>query len=322
MRKLFFYVFSIFSCMQSCSQSDDLINGKFDLEEEKMQQEISFPDHIEAYGKAVAKELRVTVLRLNEMNVDYSKATGTKEFREKFYKDWFDANPTIAKTRATGVPLTSIMDPIEFAERYKALTEIQLDFVQRIIKECGKSTSYLDLKNRLVDMKEKVCAIVPEIEQERLLNVISVLYYAVQEISHLEDQGLMLRTPYNDIRISKIKTRGNWEGGGGLVSGCTKFLSTVWTIAVGEPTIIGEGVAAVVTAVTVVVVAGVVMYEVVACAADELNKDDCTNRFVDCINSGGEWTKKNSGGWGRTMCELCYRYCETQGVWECPRPVF
>ena len=31
--------------MQSCSQSDDLINGKFDLEEEKMQQEISFPDH-------------------------------------------------------------------------------------------------------------------------------------------------------------------------------------------------------------------------------------------------------------------------------------
>lgn len=127
-----------------------------------MQQEISFPDHIEAYGKAVAKELRVTVLRLNEMNVDYSKATGTKEFREKFYKDWFDANPTIAKTRATGVPLTSIMDPIEFAERYKALTEIQLDFVQRIIKECGKSTSYLDLKNRLVDMKEKVCAIVPK----------------------------------------------------------------------------------------------------------------------------------------------------------------
>ena len=120
MRKLFFYVFSIFLCMQSCSQSDDLINGKFDLEEEKMQQEISFPDHIEAYGKAVAKELRVTVLRLNEMNVDYSKATGTKEFREKFYKDWFDANPTIAKTRATGVPLTSIMDPIEFAERYKA----------------------------------------------------------------------------------------------------------------------------------------------------------------------------------------------------------
>ena len=63
MRKLFFYVFSIFLCMQSCSQSDDLINGKFDLEEEKMQQEISFPDHIEAYGKAVAKELRVTVLR-------------------------------------------------------------------------------------------------------------------------------------------------------------------------------------------------------------------------------------------------------------------
>lgn len=121
MRKLFFYVFSIFLCMQSCSQSDDLINGKFDLEEEKMQQEISFPDHIEAYGKAVAKELRVTVLRLNEMNVDYSKATGTKEFREKFYKDWFDANPTIAKTRATGVPLTSIMDPIEFAERYKAI---------------------------------------------------------------------------------------------------------------------------------------------------------------------------------------------------------
>ena len=320
MKKLLFYALSIVLITQSCSQSDDFFDERSTWEEEKGQQEISFPESVEAYGKAVAKELRTTVLRLNEMNVDYSKADGSKEFREKFYKDWYDANPTIAKSRASGMSFSGMMDPTEFAEGYRQLTEVQLDFVQQIINECEKSTSYLDLKDRLITMKKKICAQVAEIEQERLLNVISVLYYAIQEISYLEEQGLMLRTPYNDILISRVKTR-NVENDGSIIAGCTKFLTSVWGIAVGEPTPYGEVVASVVTVIVGVGMAAVMMYEVVTCKQDKMTLF-CEDMYELCTKHDKKNNAPNSGGWGRTMCYECYHYCLAQGVWDCPRPKF
>lgn len=317
MRKLFLCVFSITLFIQSCSLNDDFFDKQSVLKKEIEYNEISLPDDVENYGRAVAKEIRATVQKLNDMNIDYSEADGSKEFRDKFYKEWYDANPTISSRQISGLTMSSMMDAAEFAERYNELTEIQLKFIQYIVEECTRSISNQDLLNKLCDIKEQICVQVPEIEQERLLNIISVLYYAIKEISYLEDQGLMFRTPYTDIQLANVKTR--TEGGSVVPSGCRKFLATVWTIAVGEPTPAGEIVASVVTVVTL---SGVVMYEVVTCAAKELEKDDCTQKFVDCINSGGSWSNPNSGGWGRTMCEVCYRYCEAQGVWDCPRPTF
>ena len=82
-------------------------------------------------------------------------------------------------------------------ERYNSLTDIQLEFIHKIIGECEKSRSSQDLLARLVALNKEIHAQVPEIEQERLLNVIAVLYYGGQKIVYLEHQGLMLRTPYN-----------------------------------------------------------------------------------------------------------------------------
>ncbi|WP_455963037.1 hypothetical protein [Bacteroides bouchesdurhonensis] len=319
MRKLFFYVFSV-ALFMSCSQSDEFTNELTVLEEETMKDEISFPEPIEAYGKAVAREIRVTVERLNEMNVDYSKANGSKEFREKFYKEWFDASPSIARTRAAGISVPTVMSPTEFAERYNELTEAQINFIQQIIDECKKSTSYQNLLDRLSDMKEKICSQVSEIEQERLLNVISVLYYGVKEISYLEDQGLMLRIPSNNIQLSRVKTRG--ENDDFIPASCRKFLATIWTIAVGEPTAAGEIVASVASVTVLVGSTLVFMYEVIVCAAEESEDFDCANEYGICMGNGGKWTERNSGGWGRTMCELCFRYCQKEHVWECPRPIF
>lgn len=44
-----------------------------------------------------------------------------------------------------------------------------------------KSKSDQDLLDRLIDLNEEIHSQVPEIEQERLLNIIAVLYYGLQK---------------------------------------------------------------------------------------------------------------------------------------------
>ena len=119
------------------------------------------------------------------------------------------------------------MSATEFMERYNSLTDIQLEFIHKIIGECEKSRSSQDLLARLVALNKEIHAQVPEIEQERLLNVIAVLYYGGQKIVYLEHQGLMLRTPYNNIKLSKVKTRGP-EDGGNIGEWCRSLDDCYW----------------------------------------------------------------------------------------------
>lgn len=317
MKNLIFIVFSIALLTQSCSQSDDFVDRQSGVEKEIVKEEIDFPKQVEAYGKAVAKEIETTVGKLNDLNMDYSEIVDLKDFREKFYEDWYNASPAMARSRAAGEvqPIEMTMSATEFMERYNSLTDIQLEFIRKIISECEKSKSSQDLLSKLVALNNEIRAQVPEIEQERLLNVIAVLYYGIQKVSYLERQGLMLSTPYNNIKLSKVKTR-SIEDGGNVGAGCTKFLATVWTIAVGEPTPIGEIVASVVT----VVVAGVYMYEVVTCASQQNSTTDyCNRKYNECMD-GKDYSQPNSGGWGYSECRRCHEYCLAQGVWDCPRP--
>ena len=39
--------------------------------------------------KAVAKEIEITVAKLNDLNMDYSEVVDFKDFRKKFYEDWW-----------------------------------------------------------------------------------------------------------------------------------------------------------------------------------------------------------------------------------------
>jgi hypothetical protein len=102
MKNLIFIVFSIALLTQSCSQSDDFIDKQSVFEEEIVEEEIDFPKQVEAYGKAVAKEIEITVAKLNDLNMDYSEVVDFKDFRKKFYEDWYNASPTMARSRATG----------------------------------------------------------------------------------------------------------------------------------------------------------------------------------------------------------------------------
>ena len=86
MKNLIFIVFSIALLTQSCSQSDDFIDKQSVFEEEIVEEEIDFPKQVEAYGKAVAKEIEITVAKLNDLNMDYSEVVDSKDFRKKFMK--------------------------------------------------------------------------------------------------------------------------------------------------------------------------------------------------------------------------------------------
>lgn len=93
----------------------------------------------------------------------------------------------------------------------------------------------------------------------------------------------MLRTPYNNIKLSKVKTRGP-EDGGNIGEWCRKITATVWTIAIGEPTPAGEIVASIVT----LAVAGVYVYEVVVCASQQSSNTSYCNENIMNV-----WRGKN-----------------------------
>lgn len=299
---------------QGCSQ-DDFIGEMFVFE--KRTKEIDFPKDIENYGKAVALDIKTTVRNLAERGINYSEFVDSEDFSNRFFSDWYAANPKVTQTRSVDMQTPQRMSASEFAERYRMLTPIQIDFINKIIKECELSSSIENLLERLIVLKDDICLHVPEIEQDRLLYIISVLYYSVQTISEMEEEGIMLDTPYNNIlSLSQIKTRS--ENGTIVVpDGCRSFLATVWAIAVGEPTPAGEIVASVIT----VYVAGVMMYEVITCKYSSMPKINCEAKYADCIENNSEWSKNNSGGWGSTMCNQCFIYCKAQNIWDCPRPI-
>lgn len=297
MKKKFFYIFSITVLLQGCSMDDNVLNpSQFD--------EANFPPLSEKYGKAVAERLREIVTSLNEMGVDYSNADNSPEFTQRFYDDIGKATSYDLLRNINSTTRTQ-MSPDVFIEKISNLTDIQIKFIERIIEECGESTSYDDLSKRLIVINKDIYASVPEIQQERLFNVTAVLYYGINEIQNLEKQGQMIPTPYNAVRPIRLKSGD--ESGGGLGASCRKFLATVWTIAVGEPTPTGEIVASVIT----VIVGGVLLYEVITCAANNTKK--CDSYRDQCVAKG--WKYEN-GEWIKMECNQCYWYCMTNGEWN------
>ena len=199
--------------VQSCNDGDEASN-----------ENANFPEYAEKYGKVISKEFYNTVERLNKMGVDYSKANKSDAFKTQFYNDLEKIHPNIVNNMQQ-------LDPVVFEEKIRILTDVQIKFIQRIIQDCRKSTSYQDLSDRLMSINKDIYAYVPEIEQERLFNVTAVLYYGMKEIQNLEKQGQMLRTPHNDLQGIRLKSGGE---SGGFGSFCSSFLATVWVIAIGD----------------------------------------------------------------------------------------
>lgn len=265
------------------------------------------PESSLALGKAVAQELNASIQRMHRDGIDYSYATNTLEFRTQFCADFFAASSLSSKMTRSSFDKT-IFSPSKIIDSYNNLTLCQRSYIERIINECSASKSRIEVYNKLKVIAEDIVRNVPEVQQTRLLNVISVLYYGQKEIEELERGGLMILTPRSLLR--PVLTKNNYESLGTTETGCYRFYATAWAVALGEPTLIGEAVM-IVTSVVLVYVAGQYLYDVVVCPREtdtdeESNKkrQDCIERYNECINEG----KSDN-------CDICLHYCVTQGVW-------
>ena len=79
----------------------------------------------------------------------------------------------------------------------------------------------------------------------------------------------------------------------------------------------------IVVSVSEVMVGGVALIMSVLCVSDtDQFRAECAEKYRDCMDKKGPWSKEHSGGWGYTMCARCLEFCRAQhGVWDCPRPV-
>ena len=266
----------------------------------------NFPAHIKKFGETFAKELNQIVHNLNELNVDYSNADKSVAFRERFYEDLNKAAKPMLKS---GTLVTQLqIPPDEFAEKAKNLTEIQIEFIQRIIKECDESKSYEDLKKRLINVNKDIYSEVPVIEQERLFYTTAVLFFGAKEIQNLENQGQMLLTPRNSMKTIRLKST-NEISGAALSSYCLPF---------AIPIIIYLGAEALIYAGTIVLTA-YYLYESISCVAEMTKEAFCDSKRDACIAK--KWKYVN-GSWVPMECSVCYGYClANNGQWNhssCP----
>lgn len=265
----------------------------------------NFPETSKQFGLAVAKELNGTIRNLHKQGVDYSKANITAEFKESFYTDFFKASSNATKTKSTNSVVTT--SPKEFMRRINNLTKIQIDFINRINNECSASTSDTDFYNKLITINNDIYALVPEIQQERLFNITSVLYYSMKEIQNLEAQGLMIPTPRSNMRHLLVKTKSE-SGGGSFAETCRNVLAASFAVAVATP-IPGDEIIVGVTLIGYI--AALQLYEYVVCTKKKFPSDDheyCMKLFEQC-------DKSNTIPYNQ--CEQCYRFCMSQGWWNC-----
>ena len=266
------------------------------------------PSHIEEYGKLLARDIRQTVSQLNREGIDYSDANGSPEFQRKFYTDWLNASPSTTKSGLTADQI--LPDPVTIVEKYRNLTPAQSGFIRRITDECGRSESYEQFCTALAGITKEIHRDVPVIEQERLLYIVSALYYGLSEIYNLQIKGQFPAASQAGLRASLIKTRS--EGGDGFRGSCRQVFQSVCNYVVGAVIDTGE----VVTSISRTVVGGVAVFAVVLCFGGD--SDFCKAYADKC--SEKEW-KYEYGSWIRMDCTVCYNFCLRNGYWNhtgCP----
>lgn len=291
-KSLFIFILCI-SCFQ-CT--------KVDIQLLKPKTELNLPKDVEKNGKIVAENLYETIVNLHKMEVSYEDADLSIDFKNRFFSDYYTANSTSILTKSSYLSQQMLMDSRFFLDRYRLLTNIQLKFIDRIIRDYEHSRTYDDIRENLRVIAFDIYKQVPKIEQERLLNIISILYYTSIALQDLEEQGLMFATPKNSIKRLKTKSAES----GNIGDYCRKIMATVWTIAIGEPTITGE----IVAAISTVIIGGVLLYEVIVCNDNthRYSRDECIELYSSCATYAP-----------KSDCSTCLQFCITQGIWPWDR---
>ncbi len=257
--------------------------------------ELNVSEGLQLIGEQFASSLRSTISNLNKSGVDYSDVDKNNDFRKTFYRDWYNAAPTTKDSIEEDSEL--FLTEEQFNTGFINLTQIQIEYIQKIIKETQNTSTTKELLRCLSRINDNIYKNVPLPEQYRLLYITTILYYGIRELDEIEDAGQMV--PYQSL-TPELKTKSEFNYNSGLSSKCRKFLATVWAIAVGEPTPAGE----IVAAVTTVVIGGILMYEVITCkTSNNDNTEYCIRRFEECYSPIPDG------------CSQCLQFCKVQGYW-------
>lgn len=298
MKKIFFYILlSSLFFITGCTSDYDLLEG------ERIEK-TNFPKHSEELGKAVAKELNAMVKNLNAMGVDYSNMDNSEESIAIFYKDLHKANPSMPKDKSLYDPFN--ISSQEFYNMWSNFTDIQIEFIERIIREYTESSSDEAYIIKLISINKDIYSSVPKIEQERLLNLTAILYYGLSEIHNLEKQGQLPQTSYSGLKYPRL--RSGSENGNGTGS-CRVENASAWTYIVGAIIWTGE------TVVSAATIAGSSLLAFTLCffTGDTRPIDYCIKKATECYDNNviADW-----------ICTDCLTYCRGTGTgeWQCPRP--
>ena len=290
----------LFGCSSDIVNNSSEIDFIYNLSSRSisMVSEPNLPEDIKRVGQGVANELRKTIMTMHKNNVSFSNSNSSEEFCEYFYKEYAKYSYTLCSLgKDYAFVMDNMMTNAEFLDSYFNMTSLQKDYINKIGNILSKKNSYNEMLNALSELCIEVNNEIPDLQRLRVLKVISVLYYGLAVIAEMESTGmfpLTSRSIHNDIiKLSNTES--------GIASGtCRSFLAAVWTIAVGEITPVGEIVASVIT----VVCAGILMYQVVVCKAnDYANWQYCQERFQGCVSSIPDG------------CGVCLQYCLQNGAW-------
>ena len=256
-----------------------------DVSTDFAENQICVPKSSDEFGKSIASELESIILDLHKRGTDYSNMDNSYEIERSFYDDLYTIRPDLSITRNTVNPL--LLNPDEFVKRMNTLTDVQIKYINLIIKGCTQSETYDELYIKLKLINDDIILNVPIIQQERLLNVISVLYHSMKTIENLENQGITIQSPTAELNNAITKSYG---------SNCRKVIAATWAAALWEPSPFGEAIAFA----TTVVIAGQILYEIIVCKTDY---SYCQSLFENCYSDIPDG------------CSICLQFCLTNGYW-------
>jgi len=293
--------------IQGCSKfNDDLA-----IPEENVS-EINLPKESEEYGKAVAKEIRLMVDNLNEKGYNFASIK-TKKDVAQFYQEAYGASSLPKLKSNSPTPLN--INPIDIQKSNEQLTDNQRRVINQIIKIHGERKSDQDFKKSLIDLNGDIYETVPKIEQERLFNITSILYYTISEIQHMEKNGKLIRHHSNNLtqkNIPRLKSFSEDDDGG---SGSCRQEQSAFAIAIGYINSVGEKV----TSVTQAAAGALGAFIITWCMQRELTYQEiCGDIYERCATTGSSYWTSIMPGTSMTRCGQCLTQCvSSQGNWPC-----
>lgn len=247
---------------------------------------LNFPESSKKFGESIANELEKSIRSLHMAGVDYSHIVDADELRISLYKDLHTNRPEIFKTKSTNIELP--FESQDFIKQLNTLTRIQIDYINRIIRECGSSLTYRDLYENLKNINKDILKNIPDIQQERLFNVTSFLYHSMKILEDLESQGIVIPTSANNTNQLSTKSY--------IGDNCRKVIAATWAAALAEPSPFGEAIAFA----TTLMISGMILYEIIVCPTDY---SYCQSLYENCYSDIPDG------------CSICLQFCLTNGYW-------